>query len=48
VVEASIESIANQIGVMVVSSGERLRETPDREIAALQQHMKALCKGGGR
>ena len=33
-------------GEKVVSSGERLRETLDREVAALQQHVKALRKEG--
>jgi len=31
-------------GEKVVSSGERLRETLEREVAALQDHMKALRK----
>jgi hypothetical protein len=33
-------------GEKVVTSGERLRETLDREVAALQQHVKALRKEG--
>ena len=33
-------------GEKVVSSGERLRETLEREVAALQQHVKALRKEG--
>jgi hypothetical protein len=33
-------------GEKVVSGGERLRETLEREVAALQQHMKALRKEG--